>query len=283
MKRKNLVIVRAGDSSLHPEWLQGPGAEARTWDIIVNYFGDDPDKYRSGDAVRIDSKGPKWPALSALIQANAPLIADYERVWLPDDDLRCQCDDVNRLFEIFEREKLDLAQPSLRHESYVAHMAVLHNGSFRLRYTNFVEVMAPCFTAAALTKLLPTFDENLSGWGLDYVWPMLLGPEANVAIIDDVQILHTRPIGAANYGALKERGITAWDEMNELLARHGVKKRGVVIHRAITGGSGKTIPRGAGLLLRYGVGLVPAASRFKAGRPAFLLGWLSAIKHQLLN
>jgi hypothetical protein len=162
-------------------------------------------------------------------------------------------------------------------------MATLHNRSFRLRYTNFIEVMAPCFSAKALAKLLPTFDENLSGWGLDYVWPMLLGSQANVAIIDDVQILHTRPIGAANYGALKERGITAWDEMNELLARRGVTKRGVVIYRAIAGGSGKAIPRGPELLLRYGAGLVPAAARFKAGRPAFVRGWLSAMKHQLLN
>jgi len=37
MKRRNLVIVRAGNSSLHPEWLKGDGA--RNWDIVVNYFG----------------------------------------------------------------------------------------------------------------------------------------------------------------------------------------------------------------------------------------------------
>ena len=56
-RRKNLVIVRAGDSSLHEEWLQGEGE--RNWDLIVNYFGDDPQRYRKDDVQRIDSKGPK--------------------------------------------------------------------------------------------------------------------------------------------------------------------------------------------------------------------------------
>ena len=164
MKRQNLVIVRAGDTSLHPGWLEGPGAEARTWDIIVNYFGNDPDKYRVGDVVRIDSKGPKWPALYELIRDHAELIGGYERVWLPDDDLRCACGDVNRLFEIFEREKLELAQPSLRPESYVSHMVTVHNPRFHLHYTNFIEVMAPCFTRDSLENTvadIQRWDERL--------------------------------------------------------------------------------------------------------------------------
>jgi hypothetical protein len=283
VKRRNLVIVRAGDTSLHPEWLSGPGAGARNWDVLVNYFGDDPDKFRSGDAIRIDSKGPKWPSLHALIQANAGLIASYQRVWLPDDDLRCNCDDVNRLFEIFEREKLDLAQPSLRHQSYVSHMVTLHNGSFQLRYTNFIEVMAPCFTQESLKTLLPTFNANLSGWGLDYIWPRLLGSASRVAIIDDIQVLHTRPVGAANYDAMKAQGITAWDEMNHLLDKYNVTKRRIVISEAIATRSGRRISRGPGLLLRYGAGLVPAGLHFKGGILAFMRGWLSAMKHQLLN
>ena len=283
MKRSNLVIVRAGDTSLHPEWLSTAGTDGRSWDIVVNYFGDDPDKYRVSDVVRIDSKGPKWPALADLIRTHADLVEAYERIWLPDDDLRCSCNDINRLFEIFEREKLDLAQPSLRHDSYIAHMSTLHNSSFRFRLTNFVEVMAPCFTRNSLRTLLPTFTENLSGWGLDYVWARLLGAGSRVAIIDDIQILHTRPIGAANYGALKARGTTAWDEMHRLLDKYGVAKRGVIIREGIMRSSGRAIPRGPWLLFYYGVGLVPAVNQFKTGKVAFMRGWLSAIKHQLLN
>ena len=70
MSRKNLVVVRAGDNSLHPEWLDG--SAERNWDLVVNYFGDDPDRYRTHDVVRIDGKGPKWPALQTLFLAHPP-------------------------------------------------------------------------------------------------------------------------------------------------------------------------------------------------------------------
>jgi len=284
MKRQNLVIVRAGDSSLHPEWLEGAGAEARNWDIIVNYFGNDPDKYRNGDVMRIDSKGPKWPALYELIRSHTELVSGYERVWLPDDDLRCACGDVNRLFEIFEREKLELAQPSLRPESYVSHMVTLHNPRFYLRYTNFIEVMAPLFTRDSLEKLLPTFNDSMSGWGLDYAWAQLLGPAgAQVAIIDDVQVLHTRPVGAANYGALKAKGISAWDENDAALRKYGITRRAIVISRAKIRGTNREIPRGGRLLWLYSIGLLSAGRHFQAGFGGFMHGWLSAIKHQLRN
>ncbi len=54
-RRKYLVIVRAGDKSLHPAWLAGEGD--RTWDLVVNYFGADPEIYREPGVIRIDSKG----------------------------------------------------------------------------------------------------------------------------------------------------------------------------------------------------------------------------------
>jgi hypothetical protein len=284
MKRQNLVIVRAGESSLHPEWLEGPGAEARNWDIIVNYFGNDPDKYRGGDVVRIDSKGPKWPALYELIRSHAELIGGYARVWLPDDDLRCACGDVNRLFEIFESTKLELAQPSLRADSYVSHMVTVHNPRFYLRYTNFIEVMAPCFTRGSLEKLLPTFNESMSGWGLDYAWPQLLGQGSErVAIIDDVQVLHTRPVGAANYGALKAKGISAWDENDAAMRKYGITRRAIVISRAKVRASGEDISRGPRLLYLYAAGFLSAGPHFQTGFGGFLRGWVSAIKHQLRN
>ena len=40
--RRFLTIVRAGNGSLHPAWLAGVGS--RSCDIIVRYFGDDPDR-----------------------------------------------------------------------------------------------------------------------------------------------------------------------------------------------------------------------------------------------
>lgn len=83
--RRNLVIVRAGDSSLHPTWL--PPSGQRSWDLVVNYFGDDPHRHRAPDLQRIDGKGPKWRGLHRLFTAHPQLLERYEYIWLPDDDL----------------------------------------------------------------------------------------------------------------------------------------------------------------------------------------------------
>ncbi len=83
--RRNLVIVRAGDTSLDPGWLSPTGD--RSWDLIVSYFGDDPEKFRSRDVIRADAKGPKWKGLHAVLAANFPLLQRYDFVWLPDADI----------------------------------------------------------------------------------------------------------------------------------------------------------------------------------------------------
>lgn len=221
MKRHNLVIVRAGDDSLHPCWLRG--STERSWDLIVSYFGDDPDRFREPDSIRIDGKGPKWPALQTLLQSQSNLLSRYDYIWLPDDDIDCNADDINRLFAAARKHSLLLCQPALTLRSYFHWVVTLQHPFARLRYTNFVEIMVPCFDRKFLTRLIPTMGENLSGWGLDFLWPRMTGGEPNrIAIIDTVAVTHTRPIGSANYSFLKVRGITAQDEMIALLRAHGI-------------------------------------------------------------
>jgi hypothetical protein len=230
---RNLVIVRAGDNSLHPEWLEG--AASRSWDLVVNYYGDKPDLYRVPGVERIDSKGPKWPALHELINANPRFLQDYDYVWLPDDDLRTDATQINLLFEIMAQYHLQVAQPALTWNSYFGHLTTLRNAKFRLRYTNYVEVMAPCLSARMLARALPLFNTNLSGWGLDFVWTKFAAqPEAEIAIIDAVTVQHTRPVGGPNYKALRERGISPWDELRAFCKSNGIEEEPVIFtHRAI--------------------------------------------------
>lgn len=218
--RRNLVILRAGDASLHEQWLEG-GTE-RNWDLIVNYFGDDAQRYRRDDVRRIDSKGPKWPALHDLIRQLGDEVFAYERVWLPDDDLRASKDGINALFDIFAKHRLMLAQPALTPDSHLGHLITLRNRAFRLRFTNFVEIMAPCFSRDFLREMLPTFNENLSGWGLDLLWPSRIADGSRIAIIDAVGVCHTRPVGGPNYQHLRNGGKDPRQEMGELLVKYGL-------------------------------------------------------------
>lgn len=231
--RRNLVIVRAGDASLHPRWLQG--AEGRSWDLLVNYFGDDPDKYRDQDVIRIDGKGPKWPALKEVIEANRDLVDRYDYIWLPDDDIDCRGSDIDRMFEIARTYKLALCQPALSLESYFSWGVTLKTMFTRLRYTNFVEIMVPCFDHDFLLRCLPSMGDNLSGFGLDFLWPHMLASEPDrIAIIDAVSVTHTRPVGGPNYALLRERGISAEDEGLEIRKKHGVSDTTIYINKLET-------------------------------------------------
>ena len=199
-RRRHLVVVRAGDRSLHERWIE-PGGE-RTFDLIVSYYGSDPQRFRDGPHPRIDDAGDKYPGLKRLLERERRW-RDYEWIWLPDDDLATTQDQIERLFDRVRSLDLDLAQPALGWSSHVNYAPTLCMPSLCARYTNFVEIMAPCFRVDALERCLPTFDANRTGWGLSFVWPRLLGTGLRrCAIVDDAVVTHTRPAGGPAYARL---------------------------------------------------------------------------------
>ncbi|MFI9504693.1 DUF707 domain-containing protein [Nocardia sp. NPDC052566] len=238
-RRRNLVVLRAGDASLHEQWLAGP--MPRTWDLVVSYFGDDPHRFRADDVLRLDRKGPKWPALHHVLTVDlADSIDDYDYIWLPDDDLATDTATVNELFEYAARYRLPLAQPALTEDSYYTHEITLVDRRFELRYTNFVEIMAPCFRQDFLRRCLPTFDATQTGWGLDFHWPRFVGDTSSIAIVDAVTVRHTRPVGGPNLTAARAAGVNPWTEYHDYLARHGIDDLRTRVYRGI--GAGRPRP-----------------------------------------
>jgi hypothetical protein len=231
-RRRNLVIVRAGDTSLHEQWLAGDGE--RNWDLIVSYFGDDPDRFRKVDVQRIDSKGQKWPALHNLIQRNGPDVFCYDHVWFPDDDLSATKVGINLLFDIVDKYGLALAQPALTLDSYHTYLITLYNKSFFLHFTNFVEIMAPCFNRDFLKQMFKSFNENQSGWGLDLLWPTRISDWSRIAIIDAVTVCHTRPLfSGPSYHHLAHAGKDPKQEFKELLIKFGITPHQPFVRGAI--------------------------------------------------
>ncbi len=217
-RSRNLVVVRAGDESLHERWSDGDASP--NWDLIVSYYDDDPKKFKNGRGQRLDQKGGKWDALYKLFQERSDLLKAYDYFWLPDDDIDCCCDDINRTFDAMTTYQLDLLQPSLTIDSYAGNFEHVQKKKFILRYTNFVEIMVPCISAAHLTRILPLFQDNMTCRGLDHVWARLFDrPYQRTAILDDVAVRHTRDAGVALRAALKEKGRSLDSEMEQLLAR----------------------------------------------------------------
>jgi tetratricopeptide (TPR) repeat protein len=191
-KKHFLVVVRAGDNSLHPEWLQG--SEARNWDMIVHSFGnecpwEDEEGVEIIRATGAEIKGPKLRAIHALYERKKNHFLSYEYVFFPDDDLAADVETFNRIFLLADHFGLHYAQPALTHDSFMGAWGItMENRSFLLRYTNFVEVMAPVFSRAYLQLCAPSFIENISGYGLDLLWSSWIpSPLSRWKVIRDVE------------------------------------------------------------------------------------------------
>lgn len=193
MPRKNLVIARVGRGSLHPSWF--PSAGERNWDLFLCPYQELQPQGEFDCTVGKVLAGPKWTGLRELLHG-WPGWREYERIWLPDDDIFASAETINRMFALSSTLCFDLSAPALHEASYYAHYSTMRNQGCFARRTGFVEIMVPCFTRPALEQLLPTLDLSPTGWGwgLDSLWPKML-EYRNVGIIDDAAVLHTRPVG----------------------------------------------------------------------------------------
>lgn len=197
-RRKNLVILRAGDNSLHPGWLAGG---SRDFDLLISYYGNTENRHREAADLYEMRKGPKWSCIGDLLQARPELLEQYDAFWFPDDDLEANTATLNRMFSFFHAFELALAQPALTRDSYYSWDNLLQRDDYILRFVKFVEVMAPIFDRPSLKACLKSFGESRSGWGLDWLWPELVakGRTDRIGLIDATPVKHTRPLGGDLY------------------------------------------------------------------------------------
>jgi hypothetical protein len=210
--REYLIISSVGDNSLHREWIDTD----RNFDILIIYYGD-----KDFDTDNIDfflkRKGEKFHQVKYFINNNLEMIKKYKYIWIPDDDVSISTESINKLFEISDVNDLYLSQPSM--SGFYSHEITLKKGN-NIRYTNFVEVLAPLFKTEILLNIYDKFDENQSSWGYDFLWPKLLGyPTNKIAIVDQINMIHTRKVGTDYSRFSKNPSI----EMKELLEKYNIK------------------------------------------------------------
>lgn len=213
-ERRNLVVVRAGPNSLHNRWLASC-PQTRNWDILVSYYNTPADiDLRLYDGCMLDF-GNKLKPIYQYWYSNQ--FAGYDYIWLPDPDIETDGHSINTMFELMRLFDLSLAQPCLSEDSFTSHPITKRVTNSLLRFTNFVEVMLPCFSKHALDQCASTFLDSYYLWGLDYVWSKTLGyPENKIAILDCLPMRHTNPVGSS-YDIQ-----AAYREMFEILGRYEV-------------------------------------------------------------
>jgi hypothetical protein len=194
--KKNLIITPAGKDSLFMKWLNG----TPNFDLVLLFYDNDEELAKSYTKYTphvFVEKGEKYHLIKSYIDKNLDFIKKYDYVWFPDDDILITTEEINQLFSISNEYSLWLSQPSMN--GCISHHITLPVYGNLLRYTNFVEVLAPLFSLETLLKVYPTFKENYSSHGYDFLWPHLLGqPKDKIAILDSIVMTHTKPVGA-NY------------------------------------------------------------------------------------
>ncbi len=192
--KKYCVISAVGKESLHKEWIAGnPDFDLHLliYDQSFNKF------YNDADFISCQ-KGYKFKLVYNYLQKNPDFLNQYEYFFIPDDDISMDTENISKLFRYMKKYNLEIAQPALS-QSYYSHEHTLRDRSCILRYTNFVEMMMPCFSQKAFRKVFHTFNENESGWGIDYHWAQLIGSSGkDMAVIDAIVALHTRSVQSNN-------------------------------------------------------------------------------------
>lgn len=204
--QKNLVISAVGDESLHKYWL----SDNYNFDSYLIYYGNKKG-YLGESTFYKEARGFKYHLIKDLLDQN-PWIFDYRYIWLPDDDIHATTNEVNALFAFMDQFDLWVAQPSIM--GWYGVDITLHQKGSIIRFTNWVEIMCPCFSSEALKKCKEVFKENKTGWSIETIWNVLLGhPRDKIAIIDDVVVTHTR---AATTGDTYKNQVDPIAEANEV-------------------------------------------------------------------
>jgi len=191
-----LVLVRAGDNSVHESWLTPPAK--KSFDIAVSYYGATPGRW----AARADhysvQAGPKLPCVADWLDENWEWVSGSDFVAIPDDDLSASAEVWSRVFEVMEKHRLDLAQPSFGRDSNWCHPITAARPGSSFRVTNFIENGLAVFSRRALEWCAPTFRMGSSGVGSDYAWSAVVRANGGrVGIVDEVHVEHVR----AHHGA----------------------------------------------------------------------------------
>lgn len=223
LPRKFLVFVVPRSDTASP--LLSLLSRDRNFDVAARFY-EAPGKnesFLSGAEFVMTGGLSKFHAASQFLQMCTREGA-YEGYLFLDGDLEFDAAQLGQFLSFVHSAKLDLAQPSVSRDSYCYWKMAYHQPGYIYRDTSFVEVMAPYLSRTALMKALPTFTKSISTYGLDLVWPSLVGHKA-IGVVDAFQMRHRDRVDHASgsfYRYLKSIDVDLDEEERLILAEYGV-------------------------------------------------------------
>lgn len=203
----NLVIVMAGDQSLHEEY-----AFDRDFELWVCYWGDDDSVAqmfeRSADRFfRI--KGQKWSLVREVgriaREQELGFFSKYDYVFLPDDDIRFPNDasGISKAFSLATEVRADVFQPAISNDNYSWGVTRRLEGAI-CHAATAVEIMMPAYSGEMFNRcvlpLLHIVNYVRAGWGVEPLITRFGEAVHNRPIrsfvLDKAPAIHTRTPGA---------------------------------------------------------------------------------------
>lgn len=225
--RRGLLFSSVGSQCLpvvRDSWLVKP--DEAQFDVALVHYKEPGSKVyrglqelaRSHDFVELhQNQDMKWPNFRHWLELKggaAAVVAQYDYIWVVDDDVRMPTGEINKFFALLrQHEEVSIACPSFDAQSDgVWRYFDGHDPRFNIRYTDFVECTAPAVKASIL--LDPLFMRCLqtvqTGCFLDFCFhPVSGGGLQSVAIVDAVKCHHP-PRGADAPSEMRE--VMPWED-----------------------------------------------------------------------
>ncbi|KAL4447589.1 hypothetical protein ABPG75_004808 [Micractinium tetrahymenae] len=207
--KRHMILATVGDAwgpdASKNRWLDDPRLAA-SFDLVAVYFGNSS-TFSCPQCLHVfrRPRAVKWQLLrDVLFSAEwAQLVAGrgpWAYLWLPDDDVVASACDIAQLFAMMEAAHMQLAQMSVCRVggTWVFWPTLFQRPGIALRYQPFVEIMAPAFSFDFFQAVVrPTLVHSFTGWGLDTVWPFMLGfPQDGMGVVDAVCMTHNGTAGS---------------------------------------------------------------------------------------
>jgi hypothetical protein len=127
----------------------------------------------------------------------------FDWILLVDDDVELPPGFLDNFIRLAERYDFALCQPARTPDSYIDHKIVMQMPGVLARHTRFVEIgPVTAIRRDAAPLILPVAEESGMGWGLDFVWPVIMEKAGmRLGIVDATPIAHRmrRQVTGYNY------------------------------------------------------------------------------------
>lgn len=174
-----------------------------------------PDPYLASlTSVQVNGKIPRSIMINRLLSLTK--LEEFDYLVVCDDDVVVRRGFLDLYLGLQTKHDLALAQPARTKNSWIDHPITRQVASLECRFTRFVEV-GPVFSMhrSLFKDLLPLNTGSPMGWGLDFVWPLIVESMGKkMGIIDATPVDHSLRQPKTGYA-----NKVAGDEMRNFLAK----------------------------------------------------------------